>query len=62
TSLSSIALAMGSGVLYISMTLESLIGVPVPVLSPLGDRIGASIPVFLITLVLYYILSLASSK
>lgn len=48
--------------LYISMTMESLIGVPVPVLSPLGDRIGASIPVFLITLVLYYILSLGGSK
>ncbi|CAB50003.1 putative hydroxymethylpyrimidine transporter CytX [Pyrococcus abyssi] len=44
-------------ILYLSLTMESLIGISVPVLSQIGNEIGASIPVFLITMVLYYILS-----
>ncbi|AEC52682.1 cytosine permease [Pyrococcus sp. NA2] len=43
--------------LYISLTAESLIGVSVPFFSSLGNEIGASIPVFLITALIYYLLS-----
>lgn len=42
--------------LYLGLTMEALIGVKVPVLSDLGNSIGASIPVFLISAIIYYLL------
>ncbi|AFK22520.1 putative hydroxymethylpyrimidine transporter CytX [Pyrococcus sp. ST04] len=44
-------------IVYIGLTMESLIGVSFPILSSIGNKIGASIPVFLLSAMIYYILA-----
>ena len=42
--------------LYLGLTMESSMGIHVPGLSSIGNQVGASIPVFVTSAVLYYIL------